>query len=451
MTKSKTIYQCQSCGYATSKWLGKCPDCGAWDSFALAEAKSIKSANWQSAISELKPLNEITGVSEYRIQTGISELDRTLGGGLVSGALILVGGDPGIGKSTLILQCVNLVAQKLGKVLYVSGEESPKQIKLRAERMHIASNDILILSETVIESILQTASAVKPSVIVIDSIQTIYTEDIPSASGSVSQIREATAKIMLFAKKHSIPTFLIGHVTKDGAIAGPRVLEHMVDTVLYFEGDKSSPFRILRTIKNRFGATNEIGIFEMTDEGLKETSNPSLLFLSVKENLTAGCAVVASIEGTRPLLAEIQALVAPTAFGIPKRTCMGIDYNRVNILLAVLEKKAGISLGAMDVFVNVVGGLKLIETAVDLALVASIVSSFWEAPVMQSTVLFGEVGLSGEVRAVGQSEARLKEASKVGFKNALIPEANYKQLKNHFDLNITAVKDISALLDCLRI
>lgn len=450
MTKSKTIYQCQSCGYATSKWLGKCPDCGAWDSFAITQAKSIKSANWQSAQSELKPLSEITGVSEYRIPTGISELDRTLGGGLVSGALILVGGDPGIGKSTLILQCVNLVAQKLGKVLYVSGEESAKQIKLRAERMHIASNDILILSETVIESILQTASAVKPSVIVIDSIQTVYTEDIPSASGSVSQIREATAKIMLFAKKHSIPTFLIGHVTKDGAIAGPRVLEHMVDTVLYFEGDKSSPFRILRTIKNRFGSTNEIGIFEMTDEGLKEISNPSLLFLSAKENLTAGCAVVASIEGTRPLLAEIQALVAPTAFGIPKRTCMGIDFNRVNILLAVLEKKAGISLGAMDVFVNVVGGLKLIETAVDLALIASIVSSFWEMPVMQSTVLFGEVGLSGEVRAVGQSEARLKEASKIGFKNALIPEANYKQLKNHFDLNITAVKDINALLDCLR-
>ncbi|MBN2654376.1 MAG: DNA repair protein RadA, partial [Nitrospirae bacterium] len=335
-------------------------------------------------------------------------------------------------------------------VLYVSGEESPEQIKLRAERLSIDSDRIILLPETVIENIISASKDIKPSVMVIDSIQTVYTDELTSAPGSVGQIRESAAKLMIFGKKTDVPVFLVGHVTKDGAIAGPRVLEHIVDTVLYFEGDRGHSFRILRTIKNRFGSTNEIGVFEMTDSGLTEITNPSELFLSERPTNASGSTVVASMEGTRPLLVEAQALVSPTTFGMPRRTSMGIDFNRLNLLIAVLEKKAGLHLGAMDVFINIVGGLKITETATDLGLIAAITSSLREIPIPTGTFFFGEVGLSGEVRAVAHAEARLKEASKIGFKDAVIPKGNADRLKQNFNINITGVKNVDEALQHIR-
>ncbi|MCE5311881.1 MAG: DNA repair protein RadA, partial [Nitrospiraceae bacterium] len=362
----------------------------------------------------------------------------------------LIGGDPGIGKSPLLLQTIAKLADKNMTVLYVSGEESPEQIKLRAERLSIDSDKIILLPETVIENIISAAKDIKPSVMVIDSIQTVYTDELTSAPGSVGQIRESAAKLMFFGKKSDLPVFLVGHVTKDGAIAGPRVLEHIVDTVLYFEGDRGHSFRILRTIKNRFGSTNEIGVFEMTDSGLTEITNPSELFLSERPTDASGSTVVASMEGTRPLLVEAQALVSPTTFGMPRRTSMGIDFNRLNLLIAVLEKKAGLHLGAMDVFINIVGGLRITETATDLGLIAAIASSFREIPIPAGTFFFGEVGLSGEVRAVAHAEARLKEASKIGFKNAVIPKGNADRLKHNFGMNITGVKNVDEALQYIR-
>ena len=447
MSKSKTVFQCQSCGYSSPKWLGKCPDCGAWNSFSeeRQSPKSLKS--FSSGNSGPIPLSSVTGGNEKRVPIGIAELDRVLGGGLVAGAVILIGGDPGIGKSTIILQAIARIASQTGTVLYVSGEESPEQIKLRAERLSIDSDRIMLLPETVVEQVLATSDRLKPSAIVIDSIQTVYTEELTSAPGSVGQIRESAAKLMFYAKRSRTPVFLIGHVTKEGAIAGPRVLEHLVDTVLYFEGDRGHPFRILRTVKNRFGSTNEIGVFEMTDGGLREISNPSELFLSQRPLGTSGSIVLASMEGTRPVLVEMQALVSPTTFGMPRRTSMGIDFNRLNLLIAVLEKKGGIHLGGMDVFVNIVGGLKIVEPAADMGIVTALVSSFREIPVDPHTFVFGEIGLSGEVRAVAQGEARIREAAKVGFRRAIVPLGNAERLKDNFGLTISGVRNIDEAIE----
>lgn len=458
MNKQKTAFQCQACGYTSLKWLGKCPDCASWNSFS--EEKQMPKTIKSFGISEPQPLSKIEGGKEKRTSTGIKEFDRALGGGLVNGAIILIGGDPGIGKSTLLLQAAAKIAsnrsdvetgtQKPETILYVSGEESPEQIKLRAERLLIDSDSIVLFPETLVENIISVAHDLKPSALVVDSIQTVYTEELTSAPGSVGQIRESAAKLMFFSKKSQIPIFLIGHVTKEGAIAGPRVLEHLVDTVLYFEGDRGQPYRILRTVKNRFGSTNEIGVFEMTDEGLKEIANPSELFLSERPLNVSGSTVIVSIEGTRPLLVEVQSLVSPTTFGMPRRASMGVDFNRVNLLIAVLEKKAGLHLGGMDVFINIVGGLKIIEPAADLGVIASIVSSFREVPIDSKTFFFGEVGLSGEVRAVAQSEARLKEAAKIGFKKAVIPKGNAERLKDDFGLNIEGIRNVEDAIENIK-
>ncbi len=448
--KTKTFFQCQSCGCESPKWLGKCPDCNAWNSFA--EEKKETASRHASAASHFgksrpQPLNSVKPASSQRASSGIAELDRVLGGGIVAGSVILVGGDPGIGKSTLLLQAVSGITRSSGKGLYVSGEESPEQIKIRAERLSIHSGEIILLPETSLETILQAASKLEPGVMVIDSIQTVYTEELLSAPGSVSQVRECAAKLMLFAKRSDIPVFLVGHVTKEGAIAGPRILEHIVDTVLYFEGDRGHSYRILRTVKNRFGSTNEIGIFEMSDSGLLEVDNPSELFLLERPLQVSGSAVVASIEGTRTLMVELQSLVSQTNFGLPRRTTIGVDFNKVNLLVAVLEKKAGLHLGGMDIFVNVVGGLKLIEPAVDLGVVTAIVSSLKDVPIDQHTFVFGEVGLSGEIRAVANSEARLKEASKIGFRRAVIPAGNAAKMRDTFGLHVTGVKNVE---ECIK-
>jgi DNA repair protein RadA/Sms len=451
MSKIKTVFQCQTCGYSSPKWLGKCPDCGAWNSFSEERQSPKTLKSFSDGKSGPISLSSVTGGNERRVPVGIAELDRVLGGGLVAGAVILIGGDPGIGKSTIILQAISKIADNTGTVLYVSGEESPEQIKLRAERLSIDSDKIMLLPETVVEQVLATADKLKPSAIVVDSIQTVYTEELTSAPGSVGQIRESAAKLMFYAKRSGTPVFLIGHVTKEGAIAGPRVLEHLVDTVLYFEGDRGHPFRILRTVKNRFGSTNEIGVFEMTDGGLREINNPSELFLSERPLNTSGSIVLASVEGTRPVLVELQALVSPTTFGMPRRTSMGIDFNRLNLLIAVLEKKGGIHLGGMDVFVNVVGGLKIVEPAADLGIITAVVSSFREIPVDPQTFVFGEVGLSGEVRAVAQGEARIKEAAKVGFKRAIVPFSNAERLKEDLGITISGVKTIDEAIEQIGI
>ncbi|NWF75930.1 MAG: DNA repair protein RadA [Nitrospirae bacterium] len=452
MAKTKTFFQCQSCGYTSPKWLGKCPDCGEWNSFA-EEKKEIRSrhADISPNLGKSAPqsLSSIRSQQGQRASTGIRELDRVLGGGVVGGSVILIGGDPGIGKSTLLLQTLSGLSEKGDKVLYVSSEESPDQIKIRADRMSINSDDIILLAETSIEAVLHTSLKIEPKALVIDSIQTVYTEEIISAPGSVSQVRECASKLMFFSKKTNIPVFIVGHVTKEGAIAGPRVLEHIVDTVLYFEGDSSHSYRILRAVKNRFGSVNEIGIFEMTDAGLLEIENPSELFLLERPLHVSGSTVVASIEGTRPLMVEIQALVSLTNFGMPRRTSMGVDFNRVNLLVAVLEKRAGIHLGGMDVFVNVVGGLKIVEPAVDLGIIATVVSSLRDAPIDPKLFLFGEVGLSGEIRAVSQAEARMKEASKIGFQKAVIPSGNAEKIKDRFGLEIRGVRNVEESLEAI--
>lgn len=452
MSKIKTYFQCQACGYTSPKWLGKCPDCDAWNT--LVEEKSnpkpLQTRGYNpTGRSRPQPLSAISGGKEKRTSTGISELDRVLGGGVVEGSVVLVGGDPGIGKSTLLIQAASNLSRETGKVLYVSGEESPEQIKLRAERLSIDSDGIILLSETNLEGIINVTSDLLPRIMVVDSIQTMYTEELASAPGSVGQVRECAARLMSFAKQSGIPLFIIGHVTKEGAIAGPRVLEHIVDTVLYFEGDRGHAFRVLRTVKNRFGSTNEIGVFEMTDSGLVGIENPSELFLSERPENAAGSTVVSCIEGTRPILIELQALVSPTTFGMPRRTCIGVDFNRVNLLVAVLEKIAGMHLGGMDVFVNVVGGIKINEPAVDLGIIGAVASSFREVPVNAKTLVSGEVGLSGEIRAVSQIDARLKEASKIGFKKAILPMTNAARLKETYGMEITGVKNVDEFLEAV--
>jgi DNA repair protein RadA/Sms len=450
--KSKTVFQCQACGYSSPKWLGKCPDCDAWNSFAEEKKETISRHTLMGSRfrkSEPQPLNSIQPSSSQRISSGVAELDRVLGGGIVAGSVILVGGDPGIGKSTLLLQAISGISGSSRKGLYVSGEESPEQIKMRAERLSIHSEDIVLLPEISLDAILQTASKLLPQAIVIDSIQTVYAEELVSAPGSVSQVRECAARLMMFAKQSDIPVFLVGHVTKEGAIAGPRVLEHIVDTVIYFEGDRGHAYRILRTVKNRFGSTNEIGIFEMSDSGLLEVENPSELFLLERPLQASGSVVVASVEGTRPLMVELQSLVSQTNFGMPRRTAIGVDFNKVNLLAAVLEKKVGFHLSGMDIYVNVVGGLKLVEPAVDLGIMSALVSSIRDIPVHPHLCVFGEVGLSGEVRAVAHAETRLKEASKIGFKRAVIPAGNAEKIRDRYGLQITGARNVEACIEAL--
>jgi DNA repair protein RadA/Sms len=429
-SKSKTVYVCQSCGSQSPRWMGKCPDCGAWNTMVeeqMERPKGVGHVN-RAGVSEPLLLGDIQARDEDRFVTRIGELDRVLGGGIVAGSVVLIGGDPGIGKSTLVLQMLRQVSEHRGKALYVSGEESPSQIKMRALRLGVKTDNLYVLAETQLEEILLASDGLQPQVLVVDSVQTVFTPELPSAPGSVGQVREVSGRLMIHAKRTGVPTFLIGHVTKDGAIAGPRVLEHIVDTVLYFEGDKGHSFRVLRAVKNRFGSTNEIGVFEMKESGLVEVANPSELFLAERPADATGSVVVSSLEGSRPILAEVQALVAPSKLTMPRRTCIGVDFNRVSLLLAVLEKRVGMHLMGMDVFVNIVGGLKIDEPAIDLGVIAAVASSFREKPIHAQTVVMGEVGLAGEVRAISQAELRIKDAAKLGFTRCVLPQLNVEKL-----------------------
>ena len=453
MAKSKTVFVCNECGYESAKWLGKCPACNAWNSFF--EEKVIKEkdgafiSDKKTKSSKPTTLNSIEGKEASRTSTGVGELDRVLGGGLVKGSLVLLGGEPGIGKSTLILQICNKMKGK-GKVLYVSGEESAEQIKIRADRLNIKNEDILFLGETDIDLIADAIKETNPKLVIIDSIQTMYSDEITSAAGTVSQVREITARIMKICKQESITTIIIGHVTKDGNIAGPRVLEHMVDTVLYLEGERYFSYRILRGVKNRFGSTNEVGMFEMKNEGMVEITNPSSILISEREDNPSGSVIVASMEGTRPLLIELQALTTPTVFGLPRRTANGIDYNRLTVLMAVLEKRANVNLSSQDVYLNVVSGIKIQEPAVDLGIILAVTSSFKGISIPKDLVAIGEVGLTGEVRAVNMIEKRLKEAEKLGFKKCIIPENNKKLLKDNYKLDIIGVRNIQEALKIIK-
>ena len=450
---TKTIFCCQSCGYQSPKWMGKCPDCGQWDTLVeeAFTAGSSKSGiqGMPGLQSEPVPIDSIKFENDERILTHIQEFDRVLGGGLVPGSLVLIGGDPGIGKSTLMLQVLHSLAERGRKVLYVSGEESIRQLRLRSKRLKTVSADLLVVSEIDLESILGMIARVKPDVLVVDSIQTMYSPNLTSAPGSVSQVRESVMQLMVMSKKSGIPTFLVGHVTKDGAIAGPRLLEHMVDTVLYFEGDRNHIFRILRAVKNRFGSTNEIGVFEMKEMGLDEVSNPSAVFLSERPISSPGSVVTASMEGTRPILVELQALASSTSFGTPRRTILGLDQNRVALLAAVMEKKLGLHLMGHDIFMNVAGGVKVVEPAVDLGIVSAIASSFLDKPIQGGTVVLGEVGLTGEVRAIGQVEARVGESKKMGFSRCIVPESNLKRARDVTGIELIGVRSVSDAVEAL--
>lgn len=449
MAKVKTIYSCQSCGHTAYRWLGRCPDCNGWNTFLeekVVEEKRKGAAHLSSSASPL-PISKLNMAEEDRVSTGLPELDRVLGGGLVPGSAVLIGGDPGIGKSTLLLQAMGRFAASGHKVLYVSGEESMRQIRLRAERLGAISEDLLVYSETSLEMILSAIKETSPDVVVIDSVQTVATDELESSPGSVSQVREVSARLISCVKNMEAPLFLVGHVTKDGSIAGPKVLEHMVDTVLYFEGERGHPFRILRAVKNRFGSVMEIGVFEMKESGLVEVVNPSEIFLAERPVGASGSAVVSSLEGTRTILVEVQSLVCPTLFGMPRRTVAGVDYNKVALLAAVLEKKAGVSLANHDIFIKVAGGLRIDEPAIDLGIVASITSNFRDKPIEQNTVIFGEVGLAGEVRAVNQVEPRVKEAAKLGFKRCVLPKDNLKGLKRYGDIKLDGVSTVREAIE----
>ena len=441
----KTIFFCQNCGHEESKWLGQCPACREWNTFVEEKITPVKGAAAGKSVreGEVVTLSSVRTDGEERIKTDIQELDRVLGGGIVPGSLVLVGGDPGIGKSTLLLQVCQKLSEKKESVLYISGEESLKQIKLRADRMGKFSEDLLLLCETNLETIRQTIERQKPHLAIIDSIQTMYSEEIGSAPGSVSQVREATNTFMQLAKGLGISIFIVGHVTKEGTVAGPRVLEHMVDTVLYFEGDRHASYRILRGVKNRFGSTNEIGVFEMRQTGLEEVANPSEFMLSGKPENASGSVVACSMEGTRPILMEIQALVCASNFGFPRRTAAGTDYNRVNLLMAVLEKRMGLPLSNYDAYVNIAGGIRMNEPAVDLGIVMAIFSSYKNRPVPEDMIVFGEVGLSGEVRAVSMPEQRVSEAKKLGFKTCVIPSVSENAVKNIEGIRVIGVRSVS--------
>lgn len=452
MAKAKeTAFFCKECGYESAKWFGQCPACKEWNTLVeepvikKATTKGVSKLNTRTQGNMQKPstLASISCDDKDRTQTGIAELDRVLGGGIVEGSLVLVGGDPGIGKSTLLLQMCQKLSLIGKKVLYISGEESLKQIKLRAERVGEFGDNLLLLCETNLDNIEVILQNEKPEVVIIDSIQTMYREEIGAAPGSVSQVRESTAVLMQLAKGMAISIFIVGHVTKEGVVAGPRMLEHMVDTVLYFEGDRNAAYRILRGVKNRFGSTNEIGVFEMHQEGLAQVSNPSEYMLSGKPEGASGSVVVCLMEGTRPMLVEVQALVCDSNFGMPRRTAAGTDYNRVNLLMAVLEKRVGMHLGGCDAYVNVAGGMKANEPGLDLGIVMAIVSSYKNREVDSRTIIFGEVGLAGEVRAVSQAQQRVNEAVKLGFETCIIPEVCLKTVKKNSNIKIIGVKNLN--------
>lgn len=454
--KNATIFFCQSCGYESAKWMGQCPGCREWNTFveepAATKIKSLAKGSGIGAFSERSkpvPLEEISLQAEDRISTHINELDRVLGGGVVAGSLTLVGGDPGIGKSTLLLQvCKNLAADGR-EVLYVSGEESLKQIKIRANRIGDFTGHLKLLCETALSNIEDTIRRTKPEVVVVDSIQTMYQGDITSAPGSVSQVREATSLFLQLAKGLSVSIFIVGHVTKEGTVAGPRVLEHMVDTVLYFEGDRHASYRILRSVKNRFGSTNEIGVFEMEGDGLKEVPNPSEFMLNGRPEDASGSVVVCSMEGTRPVLIEIQALVCHSNFGIPRRQTTGTDFNRVNLLMAVLEKRLGLQMGNCDAYVNIAGGIRIQEPAIDLGIALAVVSSFKNKAIDDGMIVMGEVGLSGEVRAVSMVPSRVQEARKLGFTTCVIPAVCVESVKEIQGIKIIGVKNIGEAVDLI--
>lgn len=456
MAKGKTsIFFCQSCGYESSKWMGQCPGCKEWNTFVeeVVDKKSAGTlAKQKATASEAKvlPLSQIEMTYDKRVSTDMKELDRVLGGGIVQGSMVLVGGDPGIGKSTLLLQvCMNLSEHNI-KVLYISGEESLQQIKIRAERIGNFGDSLKLLCETNLDTIKAVIDREKPQIVVIDSIQTMFNEEVSSAPGSVSQVRESTGVLMQIAKGMGISIFIVGHVTKEGVVAGPRVLEHMVDTVLYFEGDRHAAYRILRGVKNRFGSTNEIGVFEMRQDGLVEVENPSEYMLSGKPEGASGSVVACSMEGTRPILLEVQALVCHSNFGIPRRTAAGTDFNRVNLLMAVLEKRLGLKLGDCDAYVNIAGGIKMNEPAIDLGIVLALISSYKDKPIDEKTICFGEVGLSGEVRAVNMAEQRVQEAKKLGFEVCILPEVCRKSMTEVKGIRLVGVSNLLDAMNYLK-
>ncbi len=451
MAKAKrSVFFCQNCGHEESKWLGQCPMCREWNTFVEEKAAPVGSGAVKAVReAEVVSLNSVCADGDERVKTGIEELDRVLGGGIVQGSLVLVGGDPGIGKSTLLLQVCQRLSDMDKKVLYISGEESLRQIKLRANRMGEFKDSLSLLCETNLDIIRGVIEKHRPQMAVIDSIQTMYSEEVASAPGSVSQVRESTNTLMQLAKGLNLSIFIVGHVTKEGTVAGPRVLEHMVDTVLYFEGDRHASYRILRGVKNRFGSTNEIGVFEMQKSGLTEVENPSEFMLSGKPEHASGSVVACAMEGTRPMLMEIQALVCRSNFGMPRRTAAGLDYNRVNLLMAVLEKRLGLPLSNYDAYVNIAGGIRLSEPAADLGIVMAIASSYKNRPVSEDAIVFGEVGLSGEIRAVTMPEQRVAEAGKLGFKTCIIPEVSVKSVGKVSGIEVIGVKSVNQAISYL--
>ncbi|WP_308567860.1 DNA repair protein RadA [uncultured Eubacterium sp.] len=451
-SKVKSLFVCSECGYESVKWYGKCPNCGEWNTMeeqapVVSSKSGIKS---RATIQTPLKLLEIDSAIEKRISTGMEEFDRVLGGGIVEGSLVLLSGDPGIGKSTILLQMCQYIGKKR-TVLYISGEESARQIKLRANRLGVDSENLFVLAQTDVASIVETIKVEKPDLVIIDSIQTMMIDDISSSAGSITQVRECTNIFMHLAKSLGIPIFVVGHVNKDGAIAGPKVLEHIVDTVLYFEGERNYSYRILRSAKNRFGSTNEIGVFEMAQSGMKEVENPSLMMLSGRPKNTSGTCVACTMEGSRPILAEVQGLVTSSGFGTPRRMCTGFDYNRMSMIIAVLEKRAGYMFNGMDVYLNVIGGLKLFEPAADLSVAMALVSSLRDKVLNENTLAFGEIGLAGEIRAVNNCEQRINEAGRLGFTKCIIPFHNYKTLSKEtkVSMDIIPVRTIRSAFDAI--
>lgn len=457
MAKAKTasVFYCQNCGYESTKWMGQCPGCREWNTFVeetvSPEVRKNAGGSFKrmSDRAEVNVLSEITIREENKLLTGIDELDRVLGGGIVQGSLTLVGGDPGIGKSTLLLQVCRNLAEKKHLVLYISGEESPVQIKMRADRIGSFSANMLLLCETNLDTISEVIRQKKPEIVIIDSIQTMYNDSVSAAPGSVSQVRESTGILLQLAKGLGVSVFIVGHVTKEGTVAGPRVLEHMVDTVLYFEGDRHASYRILRGVKNRFGSTNEIGVFEMREQGLCEVKNPSEFMLDGRPENASGSVVACTMEGTRPLMIEIQALVCHSNFGIPRRQTTGTDFNRVNLLMAVLEKRSGVQLSGCDAYVNITGGMKIVEPATDLGIVLAIMSSFRNKPLSPGLIVFGEVGLSGEVRAVSMAKQRVAEAEKLGFDTCIVPYVCMEECRKNSNIKVLGVKTVQDAIDYL--
>ena len=451
--KSKTVYICSDCGYESSKWIGKCTGCGAWNTMEEQLAVPVsKTFGVASAVApaKAKSLSEISFTDEERTATGINELDRVLGGGIVKGSVVLLSGDPGIGKSTILLQICNALQQNKN-ILYVSGEESAMQIKMRANRLGVSSDNVSIMTETEVQSVCEYITAQKPDLVMIDSIQTMHISELSSCAGSIVQVRECTNMLLRTAKSLSIPVFIVGHVNKGGDIAGPKVMEHIVDTVLYFEGERNQSYRILRGIKNRFGSTNEIGVFEMTDSGLREVENPSAMLLSGRmSNVSGGC-ITCVIEGTRPILAEVQGLVTATGYGNARRTATGFDYNRLNLLLAVLEKRLGLYFSNLDTYVNIIGGMRLDEPAADLAVALSLVSGLWDKPIDENLIAFGEIGLSGELRSVPRPQSRVNEAARLGFTKCIMPKSCLKQITSCPDtLEIIGVRSLSQAINLIK-